>query len=109
MKRAFTGLALAASVNYSVVVNGQVSPSPAIVVNGQTYVPLSVLKSLGIPSKLKGVTLTLGTGAAPATSPGGANQRASLEGCIGETLFNGVWRLKVTKIERIVKDSTTPG
>jgi hypothetical protein len=28
--------------------------------------------------------------------PGGANQRPSVEGCIGETLFNGVWRLLVT-------------
>lgn len=29
------------------------------------------------------------------TSPGGANQRVSLEGCVGEYLFNGIWRLKV--------------
>ncbi|CAM3832516.1 hypothetical protein [Deinococcus frigens] len=101
---AFLALAtcsMAAAQSYSLVVNGQPAPVKAIVVNGQTYVPLSALKKLGIPSSLKGTTLTLGTGAAPSTSPGGSNQRASLEGCIGETLFNGVWRLTTQKVERI--------
>lgn len=92
---------VAAAQSYSLVVNGQVAPAPAIVVNGQTYVPLSALKLLGIPSSLKGTTLTLGTGAAPATSPGGANQRTSLEGCLGETLFNGVWRMTVKSVRPI--------
>lgn len=90
---------VAAAQSYSLVVNGQVAPAPAIVVNGQTYVPLSALKLLGIPSSLKGTTLTLG--AAPATSPGGANQRASLEGCLGDTLFNGVWRMTVKSVRPI--------
>lgn len=95
---------VAAAQSYSLVVNGQVVPTQAIVVGGQTYVPLSALKSLGIPSSLKGTTLTLGTGAAPGTSPGGANQRTSLEGCLGETLFNGVWRLTTRKVEPIGPD-----
>ncbi|WP_019588397.1 hypothetical protein [Deinococcus apachensis] len=96
--------ALAAGLNYSVVVNGQVAPDQAIVVGGKTYVPLSVLKLLGVSSSLKGSTLTLGAQKAPATAPGGASQRASLEGCIGETLFNGIWRLTVRKVEAIGPD-----
>lgn len=92
---------VAAAQSLSLVVNGQVAPAPAIVVKGQTYVPLSALKALGIPNSLSGTTLTLGTGAAPATSPGGANQRTSLEGCLGDTLFNGVWRLTVRSVKPI--------
>jgi hypothetical protein len=89
-----TSLALAATT-YRVTVNGQPSPDAAIVVNGKTYVPLSVLELLGVPVVQQGATLALGAPAAPRAAPGGANQRASLEGCIGETLFNGVWRLTV--------------
>ena len=100
-----SGLALAAGLNYSVVVNGQVAPDQAIVVGGKTYVPLSALKLLGVPSSLKGTTLTLGASPAAPTAPGGANQRASLEGCIGETLFNGVWRLTVTSVTPAVRYS----
>lgn len=85
---------LAAAQSYSLVVNGQVSSAPAVTVNGQTYVPLSALKTLGIPSTVTGSTLTLG-----AVTPGGANQRASLEGCVGDTLFNGLWRLTVRSIK----------
>lgn len=96
-----TLLPVAAAQSYSLVVNGQVAPAQAITVNGQTYVPLSALKLLGVPSSLKGTTLTLGTGAAPSTSPGGANQRTSLEGCLGETLFNGVWRMTVRSVKPI--------
>ncbi|MDQ6825560.1 MAG: hypothetical protein M3007_08885 [Candidatus Eremiobacteraeota bacterium] len=34
-------------------------------------------------------------------TPGGANQRVSLEGCTGQWLFNGVWRVRVNKVEPI--------
>ncbi|THF87018.1 hypothetical protein E7T09_07520 [Deinococcus sp. KSM4-11] len=94
-------LALAAGTQYAVIVGGQVAPDQAIVVNGKTYVPLSALKLLGVASSLKGTTLTLGTQAA--ATPGGANQRASLEGCIGDTLFNGVWRLTVKSVQPITR------
>lgn len=104
-----TGLALAAGTQYSIIVGGQVAPDKAIVVNGQTYVPLSALKLLGINSTLKGTTLTLGgPGTTANQTPGGANQRPSLEGCLGETLFNGIWRLKVTRLEAIKRDPGTP-
>lgn len=99
---ALAGLALAAGVSYSIVVNGQVAEDKAIMVNGKTYIPLSVLKALGVNSSLKGNTLTLGgDSAATNQTAGGANQRASLEGCIGETLFNGIWRLTVKSTKPI--------
>ena len=103
---AVLGLAVAAGSSYSLVVNGQVSSEKAIVVGGKTYVPLSVLKSFGVSSSLKGTTLTLGSSSAPTPqiSAGGANQRDSLEGCIGETLFNGIWRLTVKSVEQIEPD-----
>ncbi|PYE53912.1 hypothetical protein [Deinococcus yavapaiensis] len=97
-------VALAASPTYSVIVNGQVAPDQAIVIGGKTYVPLTALKLLGVSSSLKGSTLTLGAQNAAAIAPGGANQRASLEGCVGETLFNGVWRMTVRKVEAIGPD-----
>ena len=95
--------ALAATLNYSVIVNGQVTPDSAIVVNGKTYVALSVLDLLGVKTSLKGSTLTLGAQTAPGISPGGADQRASLEGCLNETLFNGVWRLTVNGVKAITR------
>lgn len=95
--------ALAAGPNYSVVVNGQVLSDQAIVVNGKTYVPLSALKLLGVQSSLEGNTLTLGTQATLATAPGGTNQKASLEGCLGETVFNGVWRLTVNSVKPLTR------
>lgn len=102
---ALSTVALAANVRYSVVVNGQVAPDGAIVVDGKTYVPLSALKLLGVNSSLKGNTLTLGSTPAGAVTPGGSDQRVSLEGCVGETLFNGIWRLTVRKVDPIGADA----
>lgn len=44
---------------------------------------------------------------------GGANQKASVEGCAGQTLFDGVWRLMVRDVHSVHRpfsgDPGTPG
>jgi len=99
-------LAYAAQTAYKLVINGKSVSAQAIVVNGQTYVPLAALKAAGVQSSLASGTLSLtlpgSSQASGATTDaaGGANQLSALEGCIGQTLFNGVWRFRVTKLER---------
>lgn len=98
-------VAYAAQTAYKLVINGKSVSGQAIVVGGQTYVPLAALKAAGVSSNLASGTLSLTLpGASPATAgntaTGGANQINALEGCIGQTLFNGVWRFKVTKLEQ---------
>jgi hypothetical protein len=91
---ALGSIALAQSISYRLSINGRSYSSTAIVVRGETYVPLKVLQASGVRSSLAGGVLTLtlpGTQAA-----GGANQVAALEGCINEWLFNGIWRIRVT-------------
>ncbi|GIW12557.1 MAG: hypothetical protein KatS3mg061_3614 [Dehalococcoidia bacterium] len=90
------GLAQAVQRQLNLVINGQPSSAKAIVVNGQSYVPVSALRDLGITVTTQGSTLTLNTQAA-----GGAGQRTSLEACINEFAFNGIWRARVTKVEAI--------
>jgi len=90
------GLVVAQAVQrqLNLVVNGQNSSTRAIVVGGQTYVPVSALRALGITASVSGNTVSLS--GQPA---GGADQRASLEGCLNEWLFNGIWRVRATKVE----------
>ena len=104
----------AVGTNYIIFVGGHAVAKRAILVNGELYVPLSVLKQAGLNSVLQGTTLILGTlgqsGGGPAKTgggqpvAGGADQRAALAGCMNETLFNGLWRLKVLKVEALHKD-----
>lgn len=101
------GLALAQTAsNLGLVINGRVFSSRAIVVSGKTYVPLEALQAAGVRSSQAGTTLSLTLPGAPAAptanvAAGGANARVSLEGCVGETLFNGVWRLTVKGVDPI--------
>lgn len=90
------GLAAAAThAGYALRVNGRPAAGKAIVVEGRTYVSLAALQAAGATSRLAGGTLELSLPVAP----GGANERVSVEGCLGEFLFNGVWRLRVNKVE----------
>jgi hypothetical protein len=102
------GLALAADTTLKLTINGKASSSPAIVVAGKTYLPLDALEKAGLKVvRSNGALAVTLPGAAPAV--GGANERASLEGCLGEQLFNGVWRIKASKLERANKDADVPG
>ncbi len=106
------GVAWAAQQSLKLTINGTASVSPAVVLNGKTYIPLEALLKSGARSSQSaaGLAVTLpGATAANPAAAGGANARASLEGCINEQLFNGVWRVKVLKLEAIKKDGTTPG
>ncbi len=112
---ALAGVAYAATTSLNLVINGEVSSAKAIVVNNQTYVPISALKSLGILVSSKGTTVSLSSAKTPVLSggsansgssgAGGANQKNSVEGCLGEQLFNGIWRLRVAKLEAFVEGS----
>jgi hypothetical protein len=109
------GFALAAQTVYTLSINGKPSSLPAIVVKGETYVPLTALKAAGVGSSINGNALALtlpGSSASPTSgqTTGGANQRASLEGCINETLFNGIWRLTVKSAKPISRyNNQQPG
>jgi hypothetical protein len=100
-----TSAILAASSNLKLLVNGTPQKTPAIVQNGKTYIPLEVLQKAGIKAVVTKTEVRLELPQAA----GGSNQRASLEGCLGETLFNGVWRIRTNKLEPIKKDGVTPG
>lgn len=87
------GAALAATTTLRFTVNGK-PVANALSVDGRVYVPLSVLQA-------NGVKITAGAGGVQWTTvqaAGGANQMTALEGCVGQTLFNGVWRMTVRSV-----------
>jgi hypothetical protein len=102
-----TVITLAQTTGYQLVINGQADPAQAIIVDAQTYVPLEALQRAGISASYEGNVLSLTTGNTQTT--GGSNQRESLEGCLGEDFFNGVWRVKVLGVEPITDDNGTAG
>lgn len=96
MKRLFLGVLattlLITSNTLALTVKADGKPiGTTISQNGKTYVSLDSLKAAGIPFTVQGSDLILGTA-------GGQNQIPALSGCLGETLFNGVWRLKVLAV-----------
>ncbi len=101
-----TAIAVAQQVkqSLSVTINGKTSSDKAVVLSGKTYYPESVLKALGVSVKHTGATIALISGAA-----GGANQTAALEGCVGETLFNGGLRVILHSFEPFKKDDKAAG
>ncbi|WP_412028972.1 hypothetical protein [Deinococcus yunweiensis] len=89
------GLVVAAPSAYRLVVNGKATTTQAIVVNGQTYVPLAALTAAGVQAKTDATTLTL---TLPGNAAGGSNGVAAVSGCVNQPLFNGVWRFRVLSV-----------
>lgn len=75
----------------NVLVGGQPFPRRAVVMNGEPYVPLSALRAAGVGINVVRGAVVLGT-------PGGSQGRVATEGCLGEWLFDGVWRLRVRDV-----------
>jgi hypothetical protein len=100
-------LVLAQTTSYQLTINGQTDAAQAIVVNGQTFVPLEALQRAGVSASYDGNVLSLVVG--NAITAGGANQRESLEGCLGQDFFNGIWRMKVLSVEPLVDGNGTAG
>ncbi|WP_295814929.1 hypothetical protein [uncultured Deinococcus sp.] len=99
--------ALAATVT-RISVNGRVVPGIVVDIGGQTYVPVSALKAAGFTVGTSGTTLTISTAAkAPAagTVPGGSQPLTALSGCLNQTLFNGVWRVKFSNLRLVPEGS----
>jgi hypothetical protein len=104
-----SGLAVAAPAPLKILLNGQPTALSTATVGGQLYLPLEALKKLGVPYTVQNGNLSLNSVSRAGSSAGGANERPSLEGCLNEPLFNGVWRVRVSKLVRISKDESTPG
>lgn len=101
-------LGAASAQNIKLTINGKPAGT-AIVVGGQTYVPLASLKNAGVGAVQGPGTLSLTLGGAQlGGTTGGANQVAALEGCLGQTFFNGVWRITFSNLRFDASDSTNP-
>ncbi|KQR01016.1 hypothetical protein [Deinococcus sp. Leaf326] len=66
----------------TLVLNGQSVTLNTTVIGGVTYLKLADLKAV-------------------LAAQGGANAKASVEGCVNEWLFNGIERLRVTKVQAV--------
>ncbi len=98
-------IVLAQAVSYNLSINSKAFSSKAIVVKGETYIPLKALQAAGVRSSTMGNNLTLTL--PNSTGAGGAVQAAALEGCIGQWLFNGIWRFKVNAIKTFTENDRT--
>jgi hypothetical protein len=65
------------------------------------------LQRAGITATYNGNILSLVV--TNAMTAGGANQRQSLEGCLNQDFFNGIWRVKVLSVEPITNDDGLAG
>lgn len=89
------GAALAVQAGQILKINGEVASTDVKVIGGKAYVPLSDV------AKAMNLTVIKSAGGYSLTQAGGAGQlQAKGNGKIGEEIFSGKWRFKVTGVER---------
>src|SRR6187551_156373 len=76
------------------ILNGKVASTRVRMINGAPYAPLADI------ARATGQTLVKRGGGYEIIAAGGANQVEGLRGKVGDTLFDGKWRLKVTDVQR---------
>jgi hypothetical protein len=86
----------------SLSVGNKPSTQKAYVIGNEVYVPVSSLKAFNISATVQGSKVRL-------SAQGGAAQTAALEGCIGETLFNGVLRATLVSFSPRTEGGKTTG
>lgn len=90
---ALAASAYALSLAGSLTIEGHTTAADIRTINGSAYVRLAdVGKALGMAVVAKG------GGSYELTKAGGANQVGDLSGKIGDTLFDGKWRLRVVSL-----------
>ncbi|WP_309572931.1 hypothetical protein [Deinococcus sp.] len=104
-----TATALAAGAT-RISINGRVVPGTVVTIGGQNYVPVSALSAAGFKVSTAGNTLSIstagGTAAPGGTVAGGSQQLTALAGCLNQTLFNGVWRVKFSNLRLVPEDNS---
>jgi hypothetical protein len=82
------------------ILNGKVASTNVRVINGRPYVPLAdIARATGQVLVKKGSGYEI-------IAAGGANQVEGLRGKVGDTLFDGKWRLKVIDVQQGVPSYT---
>ncbi len=104
-------LGTAAAQTLKLTIDGRPAGN-TVSINGQTFVPVSALRAAGVGVTQQGGTLNLTLRGAPPAgqvggTTGGANQVAALSGCLGQTFFNGVWRVRLSDL-RLNADPSDP-
>src|SRR5579871_596051 len=91
----------------SLLINGKSNPTALIEQNGELYVSLSALKAAGAQVTHAGDLISLQF----LPYQGGANQADAVEGGMNAWLNNGIWRVRVLKVDPTVDpfDAAKPG
>jgi hypothetical protein len=91
----------------SLLINGKLNPEALLEHNGELYVSVSALKSAGAQVTHVGGQISIQF----LPYQGGANQADAVEGGMNAWLNNGIWRVRVLKVEATVDpfDAAKPG